>query len=191
MNLLFSDRAEELVYHDSIVMPELSRKEHPDRVFGLRERRNFEEALSHPSASQPSRTLSSILETSPFKNAGEPLLFPFLILEAKSEKGSDDWDSIEKQTAFPIRTLLKLQQDLYEYTNEKSHWLDGPLVWFLSNKGEDWRVYGCFTDITDEILNYVRLTREYQNRLHYLHHSSADSNTAHCIIVERKHALKG
>ena len=137
-------------------MPELSRKEHPDRVFGLRERRNFEEALSCPLASQPSQTVGSVLEISPFRNVGEPLLFPFLILEAKSEKGSDDWDSIEKQTAFPIRTLLKLQQDLYEYTIEKSRWHDGPLVWFLSNKGEDWRVYGCFTDVTHEILKYVR-----------------------------------
>lgn len=141
-------------------MPELSRKEHPDRVFGLRETKQFDEALSCPMASQPSRTLGSVLRISPFKNVGEPLLFPFLILEAKSEKGSDDWDSIEKQTAFPIRTLLKLQQDLYDYTNEKSHWRDGPLVWFLSNKGEDWRVYGCFTDITNEILEYVRLTRK-------------------------------
>ncbi len=157
INPLFSDRAEELVYHDNLVMPDISKKEHPDRVFGLRKTRVFEDALCCPSQVQPFRSVRSVLRFSPFQNVGEPLLFPFLILEAKSEKGSDDWDSIEKQTAFPIRTLLKLQHDLYQQTNDQSIWRDGPLVWFLSNKGENWRVYGCFTDVADEISNYVRI----------------------------------
>ncbi|KAL9132260.1 MAG: hypothetical protein Q9175_006564 [Cornicularia normoerica] len=51
------------------------------------------------------------IRITPFKQGGEPLLFPFLILEAKSAKG-DDFDSIQKQTAFPIRTLLQMQADL-------------------------------------------------------------------------------
>lgn len=157
INPLFSDRAEELVYHDTLVVPDISKKEHPDRVFGLRKTRVFEDALCCPSQARNIQPIRAVLRFSPFQDLGEPLLFPFLILEAKSKKGSDDWDSIEKQTAFSIRTLLKLQQELYHQTNDQPDWRDGPLVWFLSNKGENWRVYGCFTNVADEVSNYVRL----------------------------------
>ena len=137
MNALFSDRAEELVHHDAVLDSELTRKEHPDRIYGLRETKIFEKALS---------AIEDGVRCSPFKTGGEePLLFPFLILEAKSEKGADSFSSIEKQTAFPIRTLLKLQEDLGDKSTVYS---EGPLVFFFSNKGEEWRVAGCYIETT-------------------------------------------
>ncbi|KAL3487146.1 hypothetical protein BJX62DRAFT_228223 [Aspergillus germanicus] len=38
--------------------------------------------------------------------------FPFLVVEAKSEKGTVGFDSIERQTAFPIRAMLDIQKRL-------------------------------------------------------------------------------
>ncbi|CEL08099.1 hypothetical protein ASPCAL11252 [Aspergillus calidoustus] len=38
--------------------------------------------------------------------------FPFLVIEAKSEKGTVGFDSIERQTAFPIRAMLDIQKRL-------------------------------------------------------------------------------
>jgi hypothetical protein len=66
------------------------------------------------------------------------VLYPFLLVEAKSEKGSPGFESIESQSAFPIRALLKLQHDLGAATESEIN----PLVWFLANQGEEWRVYG-------------------------------------------------
>jgi hypothetical protein len=72
--------------------------------------------------------------------AGESLLFPFLLLEAKSGKSADDWHSIWLQSAFPIRTFLQTQQRLYKMAGCPPKWESGPLVWFVSNKGQDWSV---------------------------------------------------
>ena len=99
------------------------------------------------------------LRQSPFIDG--KVLFPFLIIEAKSEKGSPGFESIENQTAFPIRTLLKLQNDL-SGTSETSI---KPLVWFLANQGDEWRVYGSVVDDS----NFVRCVNkrgfaEYTNR---------------------------
>ncbi|TVY81443.1 hypothetical protein LSUE1_G006252 [Lachnellula suecica] len=72
----------------------------------------------------------------------EPLLFPFLILEAKSEKSACGFDDIQTQTAFPILALIKLQQDLQGQIAGMDSGA-APLVWFLANRGDAWRVYGC------------------------------------------------
>jgi hypothetical protein len=80
------------------------------------------------------------LRRSPFGDGR--VLYPFLIIEAKSEKGSTGFESIENQTAFPIRTLLKLQNDLSIASGTSIK----PLVWFLANQGDEWRVYGSTLD---------------------------------------------
>ncbi len=159
LNLLFSDRVEERIVHEEPVRLALARKEHPDRVYGLQKTKNFAKALCSPS-SKPVRAdggpvlVDETIRITPFKQVGEPLLFPFLILEAKSAKG-DDFDSIQKQTAFPIRTLLKIQADLRNECEQRISWQGGPLVWFLYNRGEDWRVAACFVENTDDEESYV------------------------------------
>ena len=102
----------------------------PDRVFGLANTHFFEQYV-------PAR---KNIRHSPF--ADGKVFYPFLIIEAKSEKGSPGFKSIESQTAFPIRTLLRLQQNLASSTGIK---LD-PLVWFFANQGDEWRVYAAVVD---------------------------------------------
>jgi hypothetical protein len=95
------------------------------------------------------------LKISPFRKDGDPLLFPFLVLEAKSEKGADSFGLIEMQTAFCIRTLLKLQADLHVAVGEQTSCLGGPLVWFFASKGEEWRLSAAYTASTEQTLHYV------------------------------------
>ncbi len=102
----------------------------PDRVFGLSQTK----LLKEYTASRRD------LRHSPF--ADGKVLYPFLIIEAKSEKGSPGFESIESQTAFPIRTLVKLQDDLQNTCGISIN----PLVWFLANQGDEWRVYGSVLD---------------------------------------------
>lgn len=67
-------------------------------------------------------------------------LYPFLVLEAKAEKHSIGFEAIEVQTAFPIRACLKLQCDLQQAYGTEAKPLN-PLVWFIANQGDEWRVY--------------------------------------------------
>ena len=160
LNPLFSDRAEELVFHNNTIQPDLPKQEHPDRIYGLRETKVFEQALnarvqSSAPQSMDSKLVRDIIRSSPFRPEGDPLLYPFLILEAKSERGQDSFDSIEKQTSFPIRTLLKLQGELQQSCHYHPAWQHGPTVWFLANKGEEWRVSAGFIQSANEEQNYV------------------------------------
>ncbi|OCL07705.1 hypothetical protein AOQ84DRAFT_294587, partial [Glonium stellatum] len=72
-----------------------------------------------------------------------PLLFPFLVLEAKGEKGTENFGHMEIQTAFPIKNALELQYNLLKTHGNTMDVPGGPLVWFLAYRGEDWRVYGA------------------------------------------------
>ena len=131
---VFADRAEDIVLHqDSMELLGCGVKERkPDRIFGLEKTTMFEKYVSAEE--------NENLRHSPF--ADGRILYPFLIIEAKSEKGSPGFDSIESQTAFPIRTLLQLQDKLALQTGTKIN----PLLWFLANQGEEWRVYAAVVD---------------------------------------------
>jgi hypothetical protein len=65
---------------------------------------------------------------------------PFLVVEAKKESGSPGFKSVERQTAFPIRRLLRLQAHILE-SSEVAH--EPPLVWFFAYQGEEWRLYAA------------------------------------------------
>ena len=105
--------------------------------------------------------MREMIKSSPFRQGSDPLLFPFLILEAKSEKGPDSFNSIEQQTSFPIRTLLRLQEELQKQCSYKPAWQHGPTVWFLAYKGDEWRVSGAYVRApgggqSHEEISYVR-----------------------------------
>ena len=124
--LMFENRAGATIHYDPTdhltekCVPEFK----PDRVFGLGMTKSFERCLPlHPK-----------LRHTPFRD-GE-LLYPFLIIEAKSEKGSPGFEFIETQTAFPLRTCLKLQKDLADSSGTGL----SPLVWFMGYQGDQWRV---------------------------------------------------
>jgi len=152
-----------MVVHDNTVGVELSKlKQEPDRVFGLRLTRNFQDILSRPVPSSSDRsgytTVGQLIRTSPFKSEGDPLLFPFLILEAKKESNSNGFEDIQAQTAFPVWSLLRLQEQLQSNLAEDKCRFD-PLVWFLANRGDVWRVYGCYVtkSANNESTRYVSI----------------------------------
>src|SRR5947209_7941821 len=73
----------------------------PDRVYGLRHAADIMTLLK---SRRPRRH-------SPFREGTNALAYPFLIVEAKTERWSPGFSAIEVQTAFPIRALLKLQAE--------------------------------------------------------------------------------
>ncbi|KAJ5263549.1 hypothetical protein N7478_011154 [Penicillium angulare] len=152
INMLFSDRAEEKIRHDPPlpVTSQSGKERHyemPDRVYGLKQTDNFKLLLDsddkRDTRATPSRSLRETIEVSPFKPEGKPLLYPFLIIEAKSSKGADRGE-VNMQTAFVIRRLLKVQLDLKLATGEENQWESGPLVWFLAWRGEIWEISAAY-----------------------------------------------
>ncbi|KIW18880.1 hypothetical protein PV08_03169 [Exophiala spinifera] len=154
---IFHDRADKVVKQSksdpiSDIFPKGQR---PDRVYGFRKTSRFsrflEEEISHPPFER--QELRDVVECSPFNDMRDEVLFPFLVVEAKSETGNS-FDDIEIQTAHAIKKLLDIQLKLRLLTGERSQWQSGPLVWFLSNRGDDWRVAAAYVEIQDKITHY-------------------------------------
>lgn len=149
LDRIFSDRAERFIIPEKSIQSVLLDQK-PDRVYGLRQTSQFADVLSDlyyaedgiPSSESYKERMSSI---SPFGDKCEPLLFPFLILEAKANE-SPSFQLIQTQTAFPIRALLQLQHELRSHSTIL---LPFPLLWFVANKGSEWRVYACFIETSD------------------------------------------
>ncbi|KAL2832932.1 hypothetical protein BDW59DRAFT_157081 [Aspergillus cavernicola] len=147
LNRIFIDRAHDLVEHPPCLAQRLPQEQRPDRIYGLRQTRNFENLLL---ADLPNgEYLEDKLERPPHTGLGEPMLFPFLVVEAKAGNAADDWLSICLQTAFPIYTYLNNQQGLRLATGHRSRWTSGPLVWFFMSRGEDWRLYLAYQSPLD------------------------------------------
>ncbi|KAJ3533995.1 hypothetical protein NM208_g7734 [Fusarium decemcellulare] len=146
---LFDDRADEAIVYDEEVRSQLpKREERPDRVYGLRRTKRLDRILcmDDKRLGSDGKTIEETLPTTPFRDDGEAIILPFLVLEAKSEKGGDSFTDMEVQTAFAIRQILLLQHGLYQAADEHEDEGSGPLVWFLSNKGEQWRVAIGYVD---------------------------------------------
>ncbi|KAF5004166.1 hypothetical protein FDECE_9304 [Fusarium decemcellulare] len=149
ISLLFDDRADEaIVYNEELKSQLPKREERPDRVYGLCRTRRLDRILcmNDKQSGSEGKSIEETLPTTPFRVDGDGIIFPFLILEAKSEKGSDSFTDIEVQTAFAIREVLSLQHGLYRAAIDRKDNSSGPLVWFLSNKGEQWRVAIGYVD---------------------------------------------
>lgn len=145
---MFDDRAEEAIIYSTELRAELPKREHrPDRVFGLQVTERLSRLLNY----------AEDVRSSPFRLDGDPLVFPFLVIEAKSEKGSDAFTDTQVQTAFAIRELLSIQQELAHVANENEEWDGGPLVWFLSYKGEQWRVFAAYIHTNPDKISYVSI----------------------------------
>lgn len=135
----------------------------PDRVYGLRQTVAFEDLLNKPAgivqdkvagdciatsisaadlSNNEERLVRNLVQASPFHRRGDPLLFPFLILEAKVEEGRG-FTNCGVQTSLPIWTLLQGQEQLTELGGPWDE-LGGPLVWYIAYLGDNWRISGCF-----------------------------------------------
>ncbi|PKS08714.1 hypothetical protein jhhlp_004767 [Lomentospora prolificans] len=148
INPLFDDRADEaIVYYPEVQAILGKRKLSPDRIYGLRKTKRFERILYREDkrkSSSKGKYIGDNTRTTPFCPDGEPVLFPFLVIEAKSEKGGAPFSSIEAQTAFAIRELLLVQDELRQAAEDDMDWDAAPLAWFLSYRGEQWRVSAAF-----------------------------------------------
>ncbi|KAF5535583.1 hypothetical protein FNAPI_12016 [Fusarium napiforme] len=147
---LFDDKAEQAIIYPPELLADLpKREERPDRIYGLKATKRFRRLLE----------LVPGTRTAPFKPDGEPIIFPFLVIEAKSEKGGYNFSDIQIQTSFVIRELLSIQQELASVAEEGQDWDAGPLVWSLSYMGEQWRVSAAYTQGQGNRISYhvVRL----------------------------------
>ncbi|OTA99054.1 hypothetical protein M426DRAFT_16792 [Hypoxylon sp. CI-4A] len=142
-SLLFDDRVEEIVMLDS-ALKDLPKKKVPDRIFGLKHTEKIGELISRLAIK--TAISSDVLQFTPFRLASNPPIFPFLILEAKSDASKNSFTDIQTQTSFPIWRFLTLQRDLRGKTDGAT---EEPLVWFLGNRGSEWKLYGCYISDTD------------------------------------------
>jgi hypothetical protein len=113
----------------------------PDQVFGL--------ARTYSLDLYTKRELFEGMRHGPF--ADSELLYPFLICEAKAEDG-EGFEAIEAQTAFPIRTCLKLQDNLRQTSGVPLK----PFVWFLAYHGDEWRVAACILSEGKYVSSYSK-----------------------------------
>lgn len=155
---LFDDRCEELVVHSTSLgaLP----NQRPDRIVGLSETNNINELLEQPPqphSADSVRKVRDLVLCSPFKPQSSPLLFPFLVLEAKSDSAQSSFSDIQTQSAFPIWSLLNLQHGL-QTVRAGDTGRPEPLVWLLGYRGSDWKVYGCYLGSNAQSeLTYVRV----------------------------------
>ncbi|KAF3384716.1 hypothetical protein F1880_001925 [Penicillium rolfsii] len=166
INVLFSDRAEARIKHDpplriSLQPLKVKKSEIVDRIYGLRETENFRLILDSTDRRYVGTRNTSLRESinfSPFSSRGhEPLLFPFLIMEAKSSKGRSRAET-HMQSAFCIRHLLKIQQDLVTAMGDElqyKKYKTDPLVWYIATRGEQWDLYAGFVELGQDISRYV------------------------------------
>lgn len=175
LNPLFSNRADQAFSYESHLIPSQDvkslTKRRPDRVYGIRETRNFKEALGKVLDDTNKSSIAAVLHTidpdteemlirdfiqaTPYNRCGEPLLFPFLMMEAKSEEGGG-FSKSAIQTSLPIWSLLKGQERLSELGTHFDE-LGGPLVWYIAYLGEKWSISGCCTTVERGLPVYVRL----------------------------------
>ncbi|KAJ5600271.1 hypothetical protein N7450_001338 [Penicillium hetheringtonii] len=75
-------------------------------------------------------------------------------MEAKSSKGRSRAET-HMQSAFCIRHLLKIQQDLVTATGDEIQYRTDPLIWYIATRGEQWDVYAGFVEVGQNITRYV------------------------------------
>lgn len=103
----------------------------PDRVFGLNVTSKMKSYI---------RKIPDLKHT-PFTGADD-IVYPFLICEAKAgvrKYAMLEFEKIDTQTAFPIRSCLKLQKRLFEASKARSN----PLVWYVPYSGDYWKIAAC------------------------------------------------
>ena len=126
------------------VIDEHNASRKPDRIHGLR--------LFHRSSCISSS--SSSIQIHPFsEGTKDPPLFPFLVHEAKRSIADT-----QAQMKLPIRSSLKVQEGLRNATGS-STWHEGPLVWVLTNHGQNWNVSAAYVHEKGPQIIYVSLDK--------------------------------
>ncbi|OQV09476.1 hypothetical protein CLAIMM_13594 [Cladophialophora immunda] len=145
LNPLFDDRADEEIQYEDEIRTKLAKGKKPDRVVGLRLTKRLDRIL-HETEGREGDLIADSIRTTPFQPSMKPLLFPFLLIEAKSEKSPDAFSKIDAQSGFALRSLLQLQRDLLHASAENRQSGVEPLVWYLAYRGEQWRLSGAYVE---------------------------------------------
>ncbi|KAJ5088401.1 hypothetical protein N7456_012017 [Penicillium angulare] len=160
INVLFSDRAEARIKHiPALQIPSQRprKSELMDRIYGLRQTENFRFILDSSDKRYIETSnipLRESIKCSPLElRGGEPLLFPFLIVEAKSSKGRSRAET-HMQSAFCIQQVLKIQRDLVIAAGNEIQWETEPLIWYIATRGEQWDVYAGFIEDDQNTTQY-------------------------------------
>lgn len=131
----------------------------PDLIYGLRRWPEYESHMSRIRTAQATSGPSSESMTDdpfgpvPYVSPDEPLLFPFLILEAKREMDAPGFLDIGIQAALPLKRLLLLQHRLSVAAPTVESSILKPLVWFWATRGDAVRLYAAHVaDDMDEIV---------------------------------------
>ncbi|KIW19326.1 hypothetical protein PV08_03620 [Exophiala spinifera] len=127
---IFTREIDKNVFHEDIT-PQMRKRlgrQRPDRVIGLYPTRTFK------------RLLPSLKKNySPYKK--KDVVYPFIVVEAKAAEnnGNASFGSMLRQTAFVVRTCMRLQQNMQAETGREHQCL----VWDFLILGEEWRLYAA------------------------------------------------
>jgi hypothetical protein len=128
---MFTRELDKFIEHED--MPEHLKKRlkrrKPDRVIGL----GITPTLRH-------YLPSSRAKYCPFRKAN--VVYPFIVIETKTAESGASFGSILRQTAFVIRTCLRLQQNLQVDTGIPHQCI----VWSFAIMGEEWRLHAAVPD---------------------------------------------
>lgn len=129
------------------------KRRRPDRIFGFQETNSLSRRLDQLNLMAGrlrdelgAETLRQTVDSTVLNHKGNCLLFPFLIIEAKSGSGAN-FNACDEQTSLPILQMLKLQEDIQAKSQMRLEY-GGPLLWYIAYKGEDWRLSACFTRVS-------------------------------------------
>lgn len=94
--------------------------------------------------------------------------FRFSLSKPSREKGGYAWSDIDLHTWFAIHQLLQIQDDLRiaAEDSDSTGWDAGPLVWYFSYRGEQWRVMAAFPKRDQDVRTYVSVTHGLSYRIH-------------------------
>lgn len=126
---IFGSRCEASMRFDKDLMAQMQKsKEIPDKYFGLLNKGSvFKYARRLPKASR--------LRMTPFSNASDICVFPFLLSEAKSSTSGKSQSEIELQIFFQLRELLLTQNSLATKSDGDCAAFH-PLVWAVTYAGD-------------------------------------------------------
>jgi hypothetical protein len=132
-------------------------KRRPDRIIGFQRTGSFgrrpDETARQLQNDAGIRTIGEMIQATVLNDNSGPLLFPFLVIEAKSEHGKAHSDC-DDQTAFPIWKMLKIQEELQDKSELQLDYR-GPLLLYISCRGDDCRLFGCYIGKKDGKKTYV------------------------------------
>ncbi len=164
---MFSTRADEMMFdHSENRSDEQLSKRRPDRLLGFQETNSLRRRLDQNNLmvgqlgdDADPKILWETVESTVLNHKGNALLYPFLVIEAKSRTGAS-FDKCNMQTAQPILKLLKIQEDLQAQSQMTLEY-GGPFIWYIAYRGEDWRLSVCYTSENSDGHFYVGIRLNY------------------------------